>query len=445
MDDLRSRLKEMGLMRGLASANPSQNSLKQGGGGRPDGRIPSLREQLERIEKGKTLQAVRKQESGPRERTLEEVLKGRVVDSARGRVFEVNTSYNAGCRHGKYKMEDFFHIDTERLDLFCGGKGQRKIDREDFLFLDLETTGLSLGTGTYAFLVGMGYFHQEKYHIKQLFLRGFDEEQAMIFRFKEIVDSFPVLVTFNGKRFDVPVLETRFSLCGSDMNIEEKVHWDLLYPSRRFWKDRQENCRLETIERKQLGVEREGQDIPGERIPEIYFRYVHEGITRDLDRIVYHNAMDILSLTSLVIHADRSLKEMDPLGVNLVSIGRFLENKGKTESGRHCYETMAGSVAPGQERDEAIFHLALCMKREGNRRESITLWEELIERGRYRLLDCCEEAAKYHEHETREFEKAIQLVERALQTVSMSQENRRSSLERRLSRLENKRGAICGK
>jgi uncharacterized protein YprB with RNaseH-like and TPR domain len=359
-----------------------------------------------------------------------------------GPLFLVETSYRSGYRHGKYRLDEFDAMDRENMDIFCGGSARGDLNLEDFLFIDLETTGLSLGTGTYAFLVGMGYFREGKYHIRQCFLRSFQEEDSLISNLKEWILPFRVLVSFNGKRFDVPVLETRFSMCGQTLNTDNQDHWDLLYPARRLWKGRQEDCRLETLERKHLGVEREGQDIPGSRIPEVYYRYVHDGDTRDLDRIVYHNAMDILTLTTLAIHTDWCMKERDPSCVNLVSIGRFYEKRGMAKRGVNCYEIAARQESSGRERDEALYRLALQRKRDGRRRESIALWEELIERGGYRLLDCCEEVAKVYEHETREWEKAIHVVDFALKNVQEHETKRRDRLLWRLNRLERKRGTV---
>jgi len=374
--------------------------------------------------------------------SLEEVLNGREEETPHGPLFQVHTSYRSGYRHGKYRLDEFEGMDWGSMNIFCGGSAREGVDVGEFLFLDLETTGLSLGTGTYAFLVGMGYFRQGKYHIRQFFMRSFQEEGSMISNLKEWILPFRVLVTFNGKRFDLPVLETRFSMCGESLNTEDHEHWDLLYPSRRLWRDRQEDCRLETLEKYHLGVEREGQDIQGSRIPEVYYRYVHDGDTRDLDRIVYHNAMDILTLTTLAIHTDRCIKEQDPSTVNLVSVGRFFEKKGQTHRGRQCYEIAAGRGASGKEREEALYRLALRMKREGKKLETIPLWETLIETGKYRLLDCCEEVAKVHEHSTGELEKAIHVVEFALKNVQDHEAKQRERLLWRLKRLERKRGSV---
>jgi len=377
--------------------------------------------------------------------TLEELSGGREVETSHGKVFEIVQSFLGAYRHGKYRLDEFGSTDLGAIDLLCRGAGAlstvlRYAQAEDFLFLDLETTGLSLGTGTYAFLVGLGYFRNGRYQVKQFLLRSFPEEPCMIANIKDFMEGFGVLVTFNGKRFDLPVLETRFAICGKTLAADRMVHWDLMYPSRRFWQDREENCRLGTLERTQLGVDRGLEDIPGSRIPEVYYRYVHHGECLDLERVLYHNTLDVLSLTTLAIHTARCLAEKDPAGVNLLRLGRFFDRAGLGGAGRECYEIAARFGSCPDERDEALFRLAMRMKREGARREAMEILEGIVDRGGARLLDSCEEIAKFYEHDLRDAENAMGFVLVALEIARPDELVRRERLLRRLGRLERKRG-----
>ena len=449
MDDLRERLKQL-----RPPARPGHASAKGKGRDRSeasDKKVSTLRKQLERMERIADGSAVKKRQGDiEKPRRLEEVLNGSEVETPLGTCYEIQASYRAMFRHGNYCLGDFSLIDLNNMDIFCSGVSNNNIKPEDVLFVDIETTGLSLGTGTYAFLLGYGYYRQEKFHIHQLFLRNFVEEPAFLHYASSLMAPFRLLVTFNGKRFDLPILASRFTMCGMSMpfsreNRDLKIDWDLLYPARRLWQDRLNDCRLGTIEGKRLGVCREETDIPGDQIPEVYYRYIHQGDSSDLEKIVYHNAMDVLSLATLVIHMDRSLKEKDPKDVNLLSVGRYYEKKGIEQLGRKCYEITSGKGFSPQEKDRALFLLAMQMKREGNIENAVDLWKTLVQGNACNAMDGCIELAKYYEHRTKEMEKAIETVEYALALEGYDVNRYRDPLMKRLERLKRKKGKMWGK
>jgi len=305
--------------------------------------------------------------------------------------------------------------------------------------VDLETTGLSHGTGTYAFLVGFGYFKGGRYHIRQLFLRDFQEEPALLHRALQIMEPFRYLVSFNGKSFDMPLLDTRFTMCGMEARTHDWCNWDLLHPARRLWQGRLQDCRLETLESSKLSVVREGRDIRGDRIPELYYRYIHTGDARDLDRVVYHNVVDVLSLATLAILIDSHLKEKDPGDMDLLRTGRYYERQGLTEKGLACYRIASDTGKNSTEKESALFHLARQKKKGGEMEGAVQIWEELISQGTAYTVDCCEEVAKHHEHKTRDLDRAIQVVEYALGTARPDDSKRDHLLRKRLDRLKKKK------
>ncbi len=207
-----------------------------------------------------------------------------------------------------------------------------------------------------------------------------------------------------------------------------------------LWYDRLEDCRLETIERERLGIAREGQDIAGDQIPRTYFRYVHDGDARDMDRIVYHNAMDVLTMTALAIHIDESLKEKDPARTNLFSVGKYYEKQGIQGMGTEFFEAASRQGPSHQEKDRALFHLAMQHRRDGRFEDAVCIWKGLVEREGYGFLACCVEIAKHLEHRTREYDEAIGLVLHALERVGPEEGRLRADLEKRLSRLKRKKG-----
>lgn len=438
MDDLKERLKRA-YGAGRGPGRDSARGLEAVAGSK----AKSLREQLQRIEAMASRQREARAESsmiGSRLR-LEEMLDGREVATPLGACYEVKAVYRETYRHGHHCIGAFRDVDAKGLNLFCAGVDGAGGGAEDFLFLDLEATGLSLGTGTYGFLIGLGYFRDSQFHIHQVLLRNFDEEPAFLFHARRLMEPFRYFVTFNGKAFDLPLLETRFAMWSQVDGLAGKVSWDLLYAARRLWSDRLEDCRLGTIERERLRVVRQGPDIPGEQIPGVYLRYVHEGDARDLDRVLYHNAMDVLTMTSLAIQIDLALKEKNPFQSNLFSVGRYYERKGIRATGSEFFEAASARAASFEEKDRALFHLAALRRREGRHAEAAGIWREIIEREGHGFADCCVELAKHLEHRAGEYEEAIGLVLRALERVGPEEVRLRAEIEKRLQRLKRKRGS----
>ena len=139
-------------------------------------------------------------------------------------------------------------------------------------FLDTETTGLAGGTGTYAFLIGVGSIDASGFRLRQFFMRDYGEEASLLYRLAEYLAQFDVLITYNGKSYDQPLLETRFRMARARHPFDRMQHLDLLFGARRLWKLRLESCRLVDLENRILGVEREG-DLPGEMIPYVLLRF----------------------------------------------------------------------------------------------------------------------------------------------------------------------------
>lgn len=359
-----------------------------------------------------------------------------------GPCLEVRASYRIEYRHGLHRLCEFLSLDLRKLDRICGGAGQVQVSPEEVLFLDLETTGLSLGVGTWVFLVGLGFFEKGKYHTRQLFLRNFAEERALLYRASRMMERFRSVVTFNGKRFDLPLLEARLSLLGQEDCTSSLTHWDLLYPAKRLWKGRLEDCRLDTVEGARLGVCREERDIRGDRIPEGYLRFIHFGDASFLRRIVHHNASDLLTLLVLAVHVHKCCEDLDPRETNLVSLGRYLERTGSHEEGVKCYR-IASQWGLGQhERERALFLLAQRMKREGKAEEALAAWEILAQEGIAWGAAACEELAKHHEHQSKDLSKAVYYVEKALGGDIFLEVPMRLKLEKRLTRLRKKVGKI---
>lgn len=172
---------------------------------------------------------------------------------------------------------------------------------QDVLAFDTETTGLAGGTGTRAFMIGAADWHHNRVRIRQLLITQLSAEAAMLDCFASWLNDTTVLVSYNGKSYDAPLLAARYRLSRMRNPLAGRAHLDLLHPSRRRWRGHYENCRLATIEREVLGVVRE-DDLPGSEAPAAWLDYLRGGGARNLRRVAVHNHTDVVSLLRLLRH-----------------------------------------------------------------------------------------------------------------------------------------------
>src|SRR5216110_2183102 len=210
-------------------------------------------------------------------------------------------------------------------------------DPSKWLFLDTETTGLAGGTGTYAFLVGLAWWDAGGLQVEQFLMRDFTEEYSLLQELAERVKEQPVLVTFNGKTFDWPLLENRFAMTRSIAAPELAAHLDLLHPARALWKLRLGSVRLAELERRVLDARRLGwhrdDDVESALIPQHYFDYLRGGPAEPLVGIVRHNQMDLRGLAALFGKINAMLSESAGIldeceSLDLFGLSRFLQRRG---------------------------------------------------------------------------------------------------------------------
>jgi uncharacterized protein YprB with RNaseH-like and TPR domain len=172
------------------------------------------------------------------------------------------------------------------------------------LHFDTETTGLAGGTGTRAFMIGAADWHDGRFRIRQLTITSMAAETAMLRTFASWLADDTVLVSYNGKCYDSPLLKTRYRLARLPDPLTGLGHLDLLHPVRRHWKGQWENCRLATAERELLGVVRE-DDLPGSEAPAAWLTYLRGGSARNLRRVLAHNNQDLKSLAGVLLYMAR--------------------------------------------------------------------------------------------------------------------------------------------
>lgn len=249
------------------------------------------------------------------------------------------------------------------------------VDPERLLFLDTETTGLSHGAGTVAFLVGVGEIRQGELTVRQYLMRDYDEEPFVLRRVQQDLRSCQALVTYNGRSFDMPLLQTRFIMQRMPFDSDRIPHADLLHTARRVWKLRLKRCNLGTLEELIFHEPRE-DDLPGAEVPQRYFDYLKRHDFSLLEDILKHNAQDIASLARLLFRLCQ-LHE-NPLSAkhlqDIYSLGRVYEKRGRQETARMCYRAAdAGSMsALSRER------LADNLRREKRPQDAAEIYEKMI-------------------------------------------------------------------
>jgi uncharacterized protein YprB with RNaseH-like and TPR domain len=408
-------------------------------GGTADHETLSLKARLERLVAAAAVKE-RERRRAPLPVPLEELVDGMRVLNERGEFFRVDSSVHLEQRHGDVPLSRMHAIAPPTVGVLTGDPELEGFDLRRAVFLDTETTGLAGGTGTAAFLVGLGWVEGERFRVRQYFMRDYHEEAALLHGVAGELLRFERVVTFNGKMFDLPLLDSRFRLNRSRFPLAGATHLDLLHPARRLWKRRLESCRLQSLEAALLGLRRDG-DIPGDQIPQVYFDWVRRRDARALARVFEHNRQDIVSLAALAVLACRWVEERlaeDPRDV--FSLARVLERSRLFESSEAEYRR-ALEIGAGPLRGPALLRLAWRAKRKGALERAEALWREAGEAGE---AEAWRELAMHHEHRSRDLGAALAAVESGLALVDARRQrdlrcwHLAEAFERRRERLRRK-------
>jgi uncharacterized protein len=410
------------------------------GGGPPKGGPP---DECDSDERGGRLQAAQD--------TIADVLDGQWHERDSQRFLVVDRSYVPGYRHGSMVLAEGLPPSEgvwPRLSLLanaaCGS---------DLLFIDLETTGIAGGAGTYAFLVGCAWFAGGRFRIRQFFLSSFASERALLEAVGDVAATAGTVVSYNGKSFDLPLIETRFALHRLPTPFAGLPHIDMLHPARRMWrvpdtsvchvqKDVPYTCRLSTLEEQLCGYVREG-DVPGFEIPARYFRYVHAGDARPLAAVFEHNRLDLLSLALVTARAAQLLDE-GAAGARTareaLGMGRLYERGGMMSEARSCF-ARATEIEDGDEelRAEALRAYAIVSRRLRQYDDAAAAWRRVLGLPvcpRPIAREASEALAVHLEHRRRDLISARDFAVRLLDVDESV--TRRQAAEYRLARLDRK-------
>ncbi|MCB9444461.1 MAG: ribonuclease H-like domain-containing protein [Ardenticatenaceae bacterium] len=380
-----------------------------------------------------------------------------LVEANDSACYVLDKVYPLAYRHGQDRLADLLAYGVGDKPALSGDRKSlaevavylqdsrlNNLNFHDFLFLDTETTGLA-GAGTIAFMVGVAFFDGEALVVRQYFLRDFGDEPAMLHLLDELLAEKAGLVTFNGRTFDLPLLDTRYLMNRMPGRVQSVPHIDLLQPSRRLWRARFGSVALGNLEQNLLGLQRTHEDVPGFLIPGLYHDYLRSGDGRDLLRVFYHNEIDMLSMVTLATRVTRLLTQPDPGDhpIDRYSLGKWQAALGLMEQSEQNLRFAAQGDLPLDLYHQALFELSWLLKRNGRHPEAVSLWQQ-IAATTFDDVTAHVELAKYYEWHELDLVAAIRWTEQAL-TLSQSWSQgqaalARDELEHRMNRLQRKWG-----
>ena len=352
----------------------------------------------------------------PRRWHIDEWMPGEEIETGRGKHFEAETFYARHRRHGSADIGSLAELPPDLLETLSNGS-VRDIPPHQWAFLDTETSGLAGGTGTCAFLVGVGRITPEGFRVRQFFMRDHSEEASVLDGLTRHLAPFRVLITYNGRAFDQPLLETRYRLNRARHPFDRLEHLDLLYGARRLWKLRFDSCRLVELEQQVLGFERQG-DVPGALIPYIYFEYLRTGEMARLLPVFHHNAIDILTLACLTGIVPYAFKDPAgaPLrnGAEMAGLGRWLREAGETEQARTLFRRAIDAGLPDQILFRTLWDVAALERKLGCGAAALEIWSDLAAAKNPFRPRALEELAKHYEHREKNHAMALEMTRTAL-------------------------------
>jgi len=378
----------------------------------------------------------------------------------------------AWVRTVRYALADhpdlaaLLEVETEALAAAGRDPALARLDPARAAFVDTETTGLTPDTATYTFLISIGMYENLQreagaaqpdrrrtgdFVVRQFLMRTPAEERGQLHLVAETLDRAAGVISFNGRGFDLPLMQNRFILARRPFPWLRLPHLDLLPAARRVWRGRLESCRLSSLEQHILDVQRTEEDVAGFLIPDIYRQYCLSGTVSDLlVRVFYHNLVDITSMPRLaarlgrLYQADGRIERLRDLhGAECLSLARAYVDLGWSEAGEAAYRAALAAPLADAERGQAYRDLGYLFKRLERRAAAAELWEEWISAVPGDDVTPYIELAKYHEWHTGDLAAARGWVAWALRLVeggapSPSQAITAAELRHRLARIEKK-------
>lgn len=383
--------------------------------------------------------------SRPASQSIDSVVAGSFRATPLGEVFVSEQAYGEDYLHGN--ISPLFSPSFSLISQWANDPRISSLPLSKFAFLDTETSGLSGGTGTYAFLVGAARFINGKFVLQQFFMRDPAEEPALLEGLAHFLAPCEALVTFNGKSFDAPLLVTRYSLHRIPVPFKNYAHLDLLPLARRLWRDRLPSRALKYLEEHILEFSRTSDETPGYEIPWLYFDYLRTGNAQPLAGVFYHNAMDVVAMAALLNYVNEMTS--NPYegrvqhGLDFIALGKLFEDLGHLEEAARLYERGLEFGLEESDFGVAVKRLSILQKKRGDMSQAVKLWEDAAERGHiYAHI----ELAKYYEHKARDpktsmnWARSARVLAEKADLPSYVRKHWLEEIDHRLLRLERKAG-----
>lgn len=345
--------------------------------------------------------------------------------------------YSLEGRYGKVRLGEWLNLQPEMLAIIAGSDTFTALDARKVLFFDSETTGLAGGTGTIPFMLGFGFFSESVFQVKIFLLQDLDKEGEFLVAVDDFLHAgnFSATITFNGKAFDFPLLETRYILQRRRFPLLDLPHLDFLFPARTLWKNTFDSRKLGYLGEMLLGLSR-SDDIDASSIPALYFNFLRNRDFSAIEPIIEHNAMDLVGLAAVVLLGARYLADysLTTDEGEILGLGLLCERAGLLEKAEAFYQIAkdVSGRAPVQER--AVRRLSVLLKKKKLYREALKLWEILSASND---LQAYREISVHYEHRERNYYQAVEIVEKAMENVRLSP-SQQQELEKRLERLRGK-------
>ncbi len=346
-------------------------------------------------------------------------------------------SYSLEGRYGKVRLGGWLSLQPGSLAVIAGDDAFAAVDPSRVVFFDSETTGLSGGTGTVPFMLGFGWFAEQSFQVRIFVLLDIDREGEFLdgaARFLE-GQGFAAAVTYNGKAFDFPLLETRYILQRRPFPFRDMPHLDFLFPARTIWRNTFDSRKLGYLGEMLLGLSRE-DDVDGADIPALYFSFLRSRAFLLLEPVVEHNAMDLVGLAAVVLLGALYLDDCSLTGDagEIFGLGRLCERAGLLEKAEEFYKAARAASARDDVAALAARRLSVLLKKKKLYGEALELWQQLA---RGHDVQAQRELSVHFEHRQRDFALALTYVEKALAEGQLTPARQRE-MEKRLERLRKK-------
>jgi len=348
---------------------------------------------------------------------------GEYIDTPYKKVFKVEKSYSPDTRLGRVKTGDIYKFSDNFAFLFSIlGKNEnlKEFQFRNLLLFDVESTGLTSGAGNMVFLIGLGFFNEQKeFIVHQYFIEDYINEKGLLYILKDIFKEKNHLISYNGKSFDFHILENRFILSRKfEFSLNNLMHFDLLHSCRRMWKNIFVDNSLGNLEKQVLQFIRDQKDIPGFQVPEYYKDYLKSGNAELMEGIFYHNLMDVRSMLGLLIVQLNNLQNIlegdFPDNVNINSMASLLYHIDKKLS----FKMLHYVCDRGDSKVDSLKQLYLYYKKDGQKNRFHEILHRMIETNKkFNYFPYCE-LSKYYEHDLKQPHKALEIITQAQNRIN---------------------------